>query len=47
MNESVVLMIQHCQGKAEAPREKSASLPLYLPQIPLGRAWGMFCFYCP
>jgi hypothetical protein len=29
MNASGVLMIKHCQGKAEVPTEKSVSLPLY------------------
>jgi hypothetical protein len=42
MNESGVLLIQYCQGKVEALTEKSASLPLFLPQIPLGRAWHVW-----
>jgi len=37
MDENGLLMIHHCQGKTEAPREKRASLPLIPPQFTHGR----------
>jgi len=37
MDENEVLMIHHCQGKTEAPKEKRASLLLIPPQITHGR----------
>jgi hypothetical protein len=47
MDENGVLMIHHWKRKAEAPREKRASLPLIPPQITHGTAWGACGFYCP